>query len=63
MTYTIEDDRYDYPETRYITAGFLADRMVVMVWTVDSRLNRRIISMRYCHDKEQARYEKAMGGP
>jgi uncharacterized DUF497 family protein len=27
------DDRFDYGETRYISAGHLRGRMVVIVWT------------------------------
>jgi hypothetical protein len=33
LTATINDDRKPYPEVRYITAGFLAERLVVVVWT------------------------------
>jgi uncharacterized DUF497 family protein len=32
-TATFIDDRFDYGETRYITAGWLENRMVMMVWT------------------------------
>jgi uncharacterized protein len=32
-TFTLPDERYDYPEERYITAGLLAGRMVIAVWT------------------------------
>src|SRR6266567_2700252 len=32
-TFTFPDERYDYPEERYVTAGLLADRMVIVVWT------------------------------
>jgi uncharacterized protein len=52
---TIEDDRFDYGETRYITVGFLAGRMVVLVWT--PRGDRcRIISLRKANDREQKAY-------
>lgn len=37
------DDRFDYGEERFITVGFLADRIVVMVWTPRNDA-RRIIS-------------------
>ena len=33
LTATIVDDRFDYGETRFITAGHLDERLVVMVWT------------------------------
>jgi uncharacterized DUF497 family protein len=39
-------------ESRFITAGFLDDRMVVMVWTPRGAV-RHIMSMRYAHAKEQ----------
>ncbi len=32
-TATIVDDRFDYGETRHISAGHLDGRLVVMVWT------------------------------
>ncbi|SKA27294.1 hypothetical protein SAMN02745126_04636 [Enhydrobacter aerosaccus] len=54
-TLTVEDDRQDYGEARYITIGFLADRMVVLVWTPRGAA-RRIISMRKANDREQALY-------
>src|SRR5512139_3025009 len=33
MTITVEDVRRDYGEIRYQTVGFLAGRMVMVVWT------------------------------
>ena len=53
-TLTIEDDRMDYGETRYITIGFLDERMVVLVWTPRGDVHR-IISMRKANDREKAR--------
>jgi uncharacterized protein len=50
-TATWLDDRFDYGETRYLTAGFLAARVVLIAWTQRGS-SRRIISMRYCHAKE-----------
>ena len=32
-TLTVEDDRQDYGEDRFITVGFLDATMVVLVWT------------------------------
>ena len=55
-TLTIEDDRMDYGETRYITIGFLDERMVVLVWTPRGNVHR-IISMRKANDREKAIYE------
>lgn len=54
------DDRFDYCEERFITVGFLADRIVVMVWTPRNDA-RRIISMRYANDRETSRYKKHLG--
>jgi uncharacterized protein len=58
-TMTMTDDRFDYGEVREISAGFLGDRMVVVVWTRRGA-SRHIISMRYCHDKEEKRWRKIL---
>lgn len=52
---TVEDDRADYGEPRYITIGRLDGRMVVVVWTPRGGA-RRIISMRKANEREQALY-------
>ncbi|PKR87951.1 BrnT family toxin [Pleomorphomonas diazotrophica] len=54
-TLTIEDDRFNYGEQRFITIGRLAGRMMVIVWTPRGAA-RRIISMRKANDREQAAY-------
>ncbi len=54
-TLTIEDDRADYGEPRFITIGTLDGRMVVLVWTPRANA-RRIISMRKANDREQKAY-------
>ena len=54
------DDRFDYGETRRITAGWLDGRMVVIVWTQRGD-DRHIISMRHCHDKETRRISGRFG--
>ena len=51
-TLTVEDDREDYGERRYITVGFLDQRMIVLVWTRRSSAYR-IISMRKANGREQ----------
>jgi uncharacterized DUF497 family protein len=48
------DDRLDYGEPRFITAGWLDERLVVFVWTPRG-VARRIISMRHCHEREAKR--------
>ena len=40
-----------YGEPRFITAGLLSGRVVVLVWTPREN-SRRIISMRYAHERE-----------
>lgn len=57
QTVTKEDDRIDYGEVRYITAGFLDDRMVIIVWT-QREAARHIISMRFCHAREEKRWRE-----
>jgi uncharacterized DUF497 family protein len=57
MTITVEDIRRDYGEPRYQTVGFLADRMVMIVWTPRGEA-RHVISMRKCNDREKAIYQK-----
>ena len=56
-TLTVEDDREDYGETRFITIGFLDGRMVVMVWTQRGAA-RRIISLRKANEREQKTYAR-----
>lgn len=54
------DARFDYGETRRITAGWLDRRMVVIVWTQRGD-DRHIISMRYAHAKETRKIRRAFG--
>ena len=56
-TMTVEDTRRTYGETRFQTVGFLAGRMVMVVWTQRGEA-RHVISMRKCNDREQATYQK-----
>jgi uncharacterized DUF497 family protein len=60
LHFVARDDRFDYGEERFITAGLLDDRMVVIVWTPRNNA-RRIISMRYANDREISRYKKHLG--
>lgn len=52
---TVEDDRADYGELRFITIGFISGRMVVLVWTPRDQA-RRIISLRKANEREQKAY-------
>lgn len=57
--FTLEDDRQDYSEPRFITVGKLDGRMVMIVWTPRG-ITRRIISMRKCNEREQALYKNRL---
>jgi hypothetical protein len=57
--YTREDTRFTYPEKRYVTAGLLDGRMVIIVWT--PRGTRHIISMRKANEREQKSYRHQLG--
>lgn len=59
LTATVIDDRFDYGETRFITAGHLDERLVVMVWTRRGKA-RHVISMRHCHAEEEALWLRRM---
>ncbi len=52
LTFTFEDDRYDYGEQRFITLGLLQGRFVAIVHT-DSNGEIRIISFRKGTKHEQ----------
>ena len=54
------DLREDYAENRFITAGYLDGRFVVMVWTPRGT-DCRIISMRHGHADEEAAFREALG--
>lgn len=59
-TLTLRDDREDYGEPRYQTYGYLHGRVVMVVWTPRGAA-RRIMSMRYCHEKEAKQVKKQLG--
>jgi uncharacterized protein len=59
--FQMEDDRQDYGEVRWITAGWLNDDVVVIVWTPRGDAHR-IISMRKCHGAEREKFVEALGG-
>lgn len=58
--FTRQDTRFEYGEDRFITAGYLAERCVVLVWTPRGEA-RRIISMRHANDREEQRSRAAAG--
>ena len=52
---TLAADRIDYGEVRFLTAGWLNERMAIVIWTPRGPA-RHVISMRYCHAKEQSKF-------
>ncbi len=54
------DDRENYGETRFITYGYIGDRIVALVWT-ERRTSRRIISLRKANEREQKKVNGALG--
>jgi uncharacterized DUF497 family protein len=61
-TITIQDRRRDYGEDRFITAGHLGQRCVVLVWTPRDGAHR-IISMRFAHAEEENRWFGGLDRP
>ena len=59
---TALDNRRDYGERRWISVGALDGRTVVIVWTPRDG-SRRVISMRYAHDKEVRWWRDALDRP
>ena len=55
ITYTFEDRRTDYGETRVLTVGLLDGRMVVVGWTPRGT-DRHVFTMRKANAREQALY-------
>lgn len=57
---TVEDDRRDYGEDRYLTYGRLDGRLVAIVWTPRTDC-RHVISMRKANEREQRKYGSQLG--
>ncbi|HMT45047.1 MAG TPA: BrnT family toxin [Chakrabartia sp.] len=57
---TQEDDRFAYPEPCFQTYGLLDGRLMIVVWTPTEN-GIRVISMRKCNEREQARILPALG--
>jgi len=58
---TVQDDRRDYGEVRFMTIGLLDQRMVVMIWT-HREPAIRVISMRKANDREYTIYSGRLVG-
>ena len=56
-TFTFADKRRDYGETRNITVGFLAGRMIVIGWVPRGRI-RHVFSMRKANERETKAYRQ-----
>ena len=59
LTITMPDQRQEYGEARFITAGWLDERIVIVVWTPRG-IARRIISMRKANEREIERYGQSL---
>lgn len=59
-SYTVADDRFDYPEPRFLTFGMLDNRLAMAAWTPTEN-GIRVISMRKCNEREQASFAARMG--
>lgn len=60
ITFTFEDERYDYGEERYITIGMLRGTVVVVAHTENDDIVR-LISIRKATKHEQKIYYKGFG--
>lgn len=60
FTFEVEDTRKDYGEQRIICYGYLASRLVVIVYAPRGAI-RHIISMRKANDREKARIAPLLG--
>lgn len=60
--FTAQDLRFKYVEDRFITAGYLDARLVVLAWTPRGEV-RRIISMRKANDREKTFYTQYTAAP
>ena len=58
--YTLEDNRFDYGEQRFISIGYMRGRLVVVVWTPRG-YKKRIISLRKANEREAKRFKKYLG--
>ncbi|MEM1429091.1 MAG: BrnT family toxin [Pseudomonadota bacterium] len=55
---TREDSRSDYGERRFVTIGYILDRLHVLAWTKRGDVFR-VISLRKANKRESTRYDKA----
>ena len=55
-----EDDQKTYPEKRFVTYGYLNDRLTMFAWT-PIRGGMRIFSMRKYNDRENRKFARWVG--
>lgn len=53
------DDQHSYGETRFKVWGYLHGRRVNLVWTPRGE-RRRIVTMRYAHEKEHRAWHRTL---
>jgi len=58
--FTQQDDRFDYPEPRFQTYGYIQQRLVMIAWTPTAN-GIRVISMRKCNEREQTAFTSRLG--
>jgi uncharacterized protein len=56
--YTIQDNRTEYGEPRFVSTGYLDGRLCVLCWTIRGD-KMRIISFRKANEREQKKYRDA----
>jgi len=57
IRFTAQDTKFQYQEDRFVTAGGLDARLVVLVWTPRGEAHR-MISMRRGNDREKTLYAR-----
>jgi uncharacterized DUF497 family protein len=62
VSYTFEDARKSYGESRFITWALMQERLVVIVWTQREEA-RRIISLRKANEREIEKFSQALDRP
>ena len=53
------DDRFDYGEQRFVKAGRLSGRMIIVVWKQRGDA-RHVISMRKANEREEKRFAQRL---
>jgi uncharacterized DUF497 family protein len=56
-SFTVEDSRHNYDEQRFITMGFIHERLHILVWSPRGE-NIRIISLRKANETERMIYDE-----